>query len=148
MSNSPNTISSNIKVRRASVDSVDLYEVKEHELIQLEKGSDADLFLNFAIFLFSTAFTCSLSLVSATFSKPVYQTTAIVITVVGYLGSLLLLLLWVRNRKNVKDTIKQIRNRLPAEIIPSNDQDAIAIKSREELQAVKTDIQDTTKPMG
>ena len=46
-------------VRRGRVDAVNLYEVKEHELELLEKGAAGTLQLNFAIFLFSIASTCS-----------------------------------------------------------------------------------------
>ena len=54
-------------VRRGRVGSVDLYEVKEHELELLEKGSTATLQFNFAIFLFSTAITCIVALVTSNF---------------------------------------------------------------------------------
>lgn len=146
MSTSPNTNNSNIRVRRAYVDCVELYEVKEHELIQLEKGSDADLFLNFAIFLFSTAFACTLTLVSADFTKPIFETFAIVITVIGYLGALLLILLWLKNRKNVSEIIKQIRKRLPVETVATDDPQAI------EIAPINIDISvignSTTNPEG
>ncbi len=144
-----NTNQSNIKVRRASVDSVDLYEVKEHELIQLEKGSDSDLYLNFAIFLFSLAFACILALATADFKKPIYQTFAIVIIVVGLLGSLLLLLLWLRNRKSIKVVIKQIKNRLPAEVVVSTNPDSIDVQKTSPSDTnTSTTTQETTKPSG
>jgi NADH:ubiquinone oxidoreductase subunit K len=146
MSTYPTTNNSNIRVRRAYVDCVELYEVKEHELIQLEKGSDADIFLNFAIFLFSTAFACNLTLVSANFTKPIFQTFAIVVTVIGYLLSLLLIILWFRNRKNINEVIKQIRKRLPVEPILTDDPQAI------EIIPVNIDVtvvgNSTTNPVG
>ena len=39
-----------VRVRRARVESVDLYEIKEQELDLFEKGSPADLQLNFPYF--------------------------------------------------------------------------------------------------
>ena len=59
--NSPQNVESPsdsfVKVRRGKVESVDLYEIKDSELDVLEQGTPATLQLNFAIFLFSTAFT-------------------------------------------------------------------------------------------
>ena len=51
-----------LRVRRGRVESVDLYEIKDTELDTLEKGTPADLQLNFAIFLLSLAFSAIASL--------------------------------------------------------------------------------------
>jgi len=40
-----------LRVRRGRVESVDLYEIKDSELEIFQRGSPADLQLNFAIFL-------------------------------------------------------------------------------------------------
>jgi len=41
---------SKLRVRRGRVESVDLYEIKDTELDELEKGTPAELQLNFAVF--------------------------------------------------------------------------------------------------
>jgi hypothetical protein len=41
-------------IRRARIDSLDIYEVSEYELALLERGSPDCLFLNFAIFLLTS----------------------------------------------------------------------------------------------
>lgn len=69
----PQQPSNDIRIRRGRVDSVDLFEVKEHELVILERGRQADIFLNFAVFLISLAVTCFLTLVSATFKKKTFM---------------------------------------------------------------------------
>jgi uncharacterized membrane protein YqjE len=104
------------QVRRGRVGSVEIYEVKENELDILEKGSPAGLYLNFAIFLLSIAFSALVALfTTATLKYAFVQTVFIVVVVVGFLGGIFLLFLWRRERKDVKDIIKIIRDRIPPE---------------------------------
>ena len=42
-------------IRRARIDRLNIYEISETELQMLERGSPESLFLNFAIFLLSSA---------------------------------------------------------------------------------------------
>lgn len=104
-----------VKIRRGRIDSLDVFELKESELETLERGTPADLYLNFAIFLISQAVACVLALVTAEFKQPVYQTTAIVFAVVGIIIGAFLLLLWYRVRKDTKAVIAQIRARIKSE---------------------------------
>jgi uncharacterized membrane protein len=106
-----------LRIRRGRVDSVDLYEIKENELDLLEKGSPAGLYLNFAIFLLTIAFS-SLSVLCTvtTFINDLMQTVFVVVTVVGFLLGVLLLILWYRGREDVIKVIKNIRNRIPPEV--------------------------------
>jgi hypothetical protein len=95
------------------VESVDLYEIKEQELDLFEKGSPADLQLNFAIFLLSLAFSAIVALSTADFTKrPTVQTGYIVVSVVGILGGLYLLIAWYRNRTSSKAVCHTIRLRM------------------------------------
>jgi len=68
--------------------------------------------------------------------------------VVGYFGSGLLSLLWLRNRKNVKGVITQIRNRLPVEAIMTTDPEAIDIKKTITPRSTATLGAETTNPAG
>ena len=102
-----------LKVRRGRVDSVDLYEIKDTELDLLERGSPADLQLNFAIFLLSTALTALGTLFTTAFRSSVTRTVYIVIGVVGLLGGAYLLIAWGRNRSTLKQTCARIRGRIP-----------------------------------
>lgn len=63
-----------LPVRRGRVASVNLYEVKEHELELLEKGAGGSLQFNFAIFLFSIALTCIAALATADFKWELAKT--------------------------------------------------------------------------
>jgi hypothetical protein len=111
--------SNSLWVRRGRVESVDLYEIKDSELDELEKGSPAELQLNFAIFLVSTAFAAVSSLFTATFAYSAIQTTYIVISVVGILGGAYLLLAWWRARRAIKSLCRRIRERIPPDIMAS-----------------------------
>jgi len=140
MSTNPqNSDSSPLRVRRARVDSVDLYEVKDSELDILEKGSPAGLQLNFAIFLLSIASAFLISLLTTTFTNSTIQTAFIVVTVVGFLGGLYLLLVWWGTHKSISSIVVIIRKRM--------------IKEVQESQPTNTSSQgnsttDPTKPVG
>ena len=106
-----------LRVRRGRVASVDLYEIKDSELDLLEKGSPAGVYLNFAIFLLSIAFSALAALcTTTTFKYAIMQTVFVIVTVVGFLLGALLLILWRRSRKDVADVIRKIRDRIPPDI--------------------------------
>jgi hypothetical protein len=105
-----------LRVRRGRVDSVDLYEIKDNELDLLERGSPVGLYLNFAIFLLSIAFSALAGLcTTTTFKYAIAQTVFIVVMVIGFLLGALLLILWFRGRKDVAEVIGRIRGRIPPE---------------------------------
>lgn len=113
-------------VRRGRVESVDLYEIKDSELETLEKGTPAELQLNFAIFLISLAFGAISSLLTATFPNEVTQTVYIIISVVGTLGGVYLVIAWWRTRSEVQQLCKRIKERIPpASCCTADEQDGI-----------------------
>ena len=116
--NSPISGEKHLVVRRGRVDSVDLYEVKEHELEILGKGSEATLELNFAIFLFSTAITAIVSLATSTFKWPVMQTVFIFVSILGFLMGTYLTLRWWRTRTSITEVINNIKKRIVEEANP------------------------------
>ena len=69
------------------------------------------------MFLLSISFSAILALSTSTFKKPVYETVAIVIAVVGVLGGLFLILLWWKGRKKVKTIITTIKNRINSQYV-------------------------------
>jgi len=112
--NTPDTAteSTPLRVRRGRVASVDLYEVKDSELDILEKGSPSSIQLNFAIFLLSLAFSCIVSLCTATFKSDVVQTVFVVVAVIGVLLGFYLLISWWRTRTSITAVVKGIRERI------------------------------------
>ena len=115
--NSPHS-DEKLSVRRGRVASVDLYEVKEHELELLEKGQVGTLLLNLGIFLFSIAFTCIAALATADFRSPITETIFIFIIVVGILGGLCLILIWWKTKQSIREVVSIIRSRLNGELPP------------------------------
>lgn len=115
--------STSLRVRRGRVESVDLYEIKDTELDTLEKGTPADLQLNFAIFLLSLAFSAIASLETATFSNKAVETTFIIVSVVGILLGAYLMIIWWRARSEVKELCKKIRQRIPPDVQPADEEE-------------------------
>lgn len=112
-----------LRVRRGRVESVDLYEIKDTELDTLEKGTPADLQLNFAIFLLSLAFSAIASLETATFPNKSIETTFIIVSVVGILLGGYLMIAWWRARSEVKELCKKIRLRIPPDAQPPDEEE-------------------------
>jgi len=103
-----------VLIRRGRVASVDLYEIKDSELELLEKGSPAGLYLNFAIFLLSMAFSAIVAIcTAASFVSPVAETLFLIVAVVGILGGVFLLILWMRTRASIRLIVAVIRQRIP-----------------------------------
>jgi len=109
-----------VKLRRGRVDSVDLYEVKENELDMLENGEPTGIFLNFAIFLFSIAFTGILSICTATFKNDIIKYTFLFFSIIGVIGGVLSGILWLRGRSSLKSIIRTIRDRIPSDSVNYN----------------------------
>ena len=125
-----------LRVRRGRVDSVDLYEVKEHELEILENGEQTGLYLNFAIFLISLAFSGILTLSTATFANTKIENTFLFISILGVLGGLFLLILWWQGRKSIKDVIRKIKDRIPAEYMEPQEEsstDPIPVENEKDI---------------
>ncbi len=120
-SNQPLEGSKPLIIRRGLVGSFDLYEIKDSELEALEKGTSADLQLNFSIFLFSIAFSAIASLFTADFKMAAVQTVFVVVVVVGILLGSYLMISWSMARSKVKDLCKIIRLRITSEEINVSD---------------------------
>jgi len=104
-----------VKVRRGKVDSLSLYEVTESELQDLERGGPASLFLNFAIFLLSTAISFLVALLSTDIKSTKIFIVFVLVTLVGFVGGGILLLIWNRSRQSTKEIIQRIKDRMPKE---------------------------------
>ena len=103
-------------IRRGRVDSLDIYEVKEHELEQLEKGIAGTLQFNFAIFLFSIALTCIAALATADFKWDIVRSIFVFTTVVGLIVGSYLMLNWWRTRTSLKEVVSVIRSRINGQL--------------------------------
>jgi len=107
-----------VRVRRAEVDSICLYEVKEEELEILERGSPSSLYLNFSLFLISAAISFLASIIFVKIDSQKIFTIFVVIIVVGFVLGFILLVLWHRDFRSSTTVAKRIRNRLKADCSP------------------------------
>ncbi len=105
-------------IRRARIDSLNIYEISESELQLLERGSPDSLFLNFAIFLLSSAVSLLVALLTATIESNRTFAVFVIFTVIGFIAGLFLLLLWMRNRQATAMVFTQIRQRMPPVGVP------------------------------
>lgn len=103
-----------VEVRWAAYGKLTLYPVDESELELLAQGSPDSLYLNFAIFLLSTAISFLTILLTVVVSGKIF-TVFVVITALGFIVGLFLLILWFRKRRSVSDVIDKIKKRLPPE---------------------------------
>lgn len=93
------------------VDEIAIFEVTEAELDNLEKGRLADIYLQFAIFLLSTALTTTITIFTVTFNSRMMETLFICCSVIGFIIGIFLLLIWYKNKDSVKGVIEKIRSR-------------------------------------
>ncbi len=101
-----------MKVKRAKYDSLCIYEINETELEILEKGSPDSLFLNFSIFLISSAISFTLTLTTTTIDNVKIFNTYLFFTILSYLIGIILFIIWFRTKISTKSIIQKIKNRL------------------------------------
>jgi hypothetical protein len=107
-------------IRRARIERLNIYELSEEELELLERGSPDSLFLNFAVFLLSTAISLLIALFTTEISSDRVFNVFVIFTLLGFLGGTVLLVLWRWYRKSTTKIFEQIRRRMPPEGIPAN----------------------------
>ncbi len=115
MEQSEGTSEKSVKIVRGRVDSLSLYEITDHELGVLEKGSPSSLYLNFSVFFLSVATSLLIALLTAPFHPGKLFTVFVVVTVVGFAIGLFLLVLWHRTRQQVGQVVSKIKKRIPSE---------------------------------
>ena len=104
--------SKSLRVRRAPVDSIDIYEVKDSELEILEKGGPAATQLNLAVFAFTMAFSSFVALSTATFEPDIMQTFCVVTAIVGLLMGVYCSFQWRQSGAPIKKVVGDIRKRM------------------------------------
>jgi len=100
-------------ITRARLNNLTVYDVTDTELEILERGTPDSLYLNFSIFLLSSAISFTVSLFTTTITDTKVFIVFVVFTIVGYLGGFFLLLLWRKNHTSLTKCIDTIRKRLP-----------------------------------
>ena len=78
-------------IRRARFDKLTIYEISDSELEILERGSPGSIYLNFTIFLLSSAISVTVTLLVTKIESDRTYMFFVVVTVVGYIIGVLLL---------------------------------------------------------
>ena len=102
-------------IRRGKVDSLTLYEITDYELSLLETGSPTSLLFNISIFLLSTAVSFLVTLLATEIKSDRTFIVFTVVVIVGFVGGVVLLLLWFRFRQSTSGVIQRIKSRVPSE---------------------------------
>lgn len=101
-------------VKRARVDSLVIYDVKEDELKDLERGAPCSIYLNWALSLFSAFISFLIAdFASLDLSQGSNATAMFFIsfTICSGIISIILFCLWFRHRDDLKKVIERIRER-------------------------------------
>lgn len=99
-------------VRKCLVDEVVIYEVKESELDELERGSQSDLYLEFAIACISIFVSFLIAIITVTFPKDsIIEIVFICVDIIMAIAGSLFCFLWYRQRKDRFKVILAIRQR-------------------------------------
>ncbi len=104
-----------VRVRRARVDSLSLYEVTESELNDLTTGGNGSLFLNFAIFFLSMALALLIALKTTTISDNRTFDVFVLATLVSSVAGVVLLVLWWKSWESTRSVVARIKARMPAD---------------------------------
>lgn len=100
-------------IKRGKVDSLSIYEVSENELSIIEKGSSNSIYLNFSIFLLSTAASFLIALLTGDYTnKLLTYITFICLTVIGFVIGGFLLILWLKKKDDFAQVIERVKDRM------------------------------------
>lgn len=105
----------NVPAVKGQLEPVKIYPVTEEELHLLEKGSNASLFLNFAIALLSIASSAMIAWLTVENMSPTITAVISSITFSGYAIGFLLLGLWWKSGSGQKEVLQKIRARIQEE---------------------------------
>lgn len=105
----------NPRIRRARVDSLDLYEITEDELATLEQGLPGSLYLLFSTFLLSMAVSFLITLLVTKIESDRLYIIFVVVTVIGFISGIVLLFLWIKAYRSSIPVSHKIRERMKDE---------------------------------
>jgi hypothetical protein len=101
------------EIRRGRVPPVAIYEITKSELDALEQGAPSALFLNLAIFFWSTAGSFLTALLTANIQSAKVFMVFTIIVVVSTTASIVLTILWWNAYKTTRGVVDTIRKRIP-----------------------------------
>ncbi len=114
----------NIPIRRGRLGSVIVYDVRKDELELLEKGGEATIQLNFAVFLYSITIAAVIALVcTKDFRWANVSIIFVLVSIFSFIFGTYFTIIWRRSKKSITNTVLEIRNRLNGQESDDDDQD-------------------------
>lgn len=110
-----------IRVVRAPLDSLSVFDVTEQELDQLAAGSPSSTCFNFAVFAASIGVSFLATLCTVDVPAGKIFTVFCVVTVIGLLAGLILFVVWMRMQQSISVLVGRIRARAPQAPTPAID---------------------------
>ncbi len=103
------------EIRRARIKKLTIYEISDAELNILEHGAPYSILLNLSIFLFTTAIATTIALITIKMPLGKIYIAFLIASIIGWLGGIILIILWSRSYRSISLITKTIRDRLPPE---------------------------------
>lgn len=103
------------EIRVGRIRTLEVHLISDNELSRLEQGSGQSLFLNLAIGVLSLAASFLISLLTTAITSDRLFTVFVIVTVVGFIGGIVLILLWWCTRIPISRLVQEIRDRMPPE---------------------------------
>lgn len=103
------------EIRRARIEKLTIYEISDAELDILEHGAPNSILLIFSIFLFTVAIPTTIVLVTINITSVKIFSAFLIASIIGWLGGIILFILWRKSYHSVSLVAKTIRGRLPPE---------------------------------
>lgn len=103
------------EIRRARIKKLNIFEISDEELNILENGAPNLILLNFSIFLFTVAISTTITLVTINIPVGKIFNAFLVTSITGWLGGIILIILWRKCYRSIFLVAKKIRDRLPPE---------------------------------
>lgn len=106
------SLSGDVVIKRARVDSLIIYEITESELDTLINGTQSSLYLNISISAFSFFISFLISLLTCSFeNKLAIKTVFISVAVFTIIFATIYFIRWLVARKDLKTILNKIKNR-------------------------------------
>ena len=107
-----NTGQNELKIKRARFESISLYEITDHELDLLERGTPNSTNLNLAILCLSVGSSFLATLLTTKVDSETVFIIFVVMVVFGIGVGVVLMVIWFTKRSELADLVKRIRNRM------------------------------------
>lgn len=100
-----------LRIIKAELGEICVYEVTDDELSALENGSPGSLQLNFAVFLLPIAISFLISILTTKIESVYLYACFVAVTIVGFVLGIFFFFVWLRSYRGLSSVSKRIRSR-------------------------------------